>query len=177
VIEGILSSGLSHQLIIVIMSILPIVELRGALPVAINLFHLPWYQALYLSIIGNMLPVPVLLLFLEALAKLVSKVEIGRKFVDWIFNRTRRRTGTIVKYERIGLVLFVAIPLPFTGAWTGCLAAFLLGLKFRYAFISVLVGVILAGFIVLVLSLLGWTGAVIAAVGLIVLAALGWWKL
>lgn len=176
-VEQLIAWGISEKLIILITSALPILELRGSLPIAINLFHMPWYEGLYLSIIGNMLPVPILLLFLESLAKLVSKVSIGKKFVDWLFSRTRKRTGIIEKYERIGLALFVAVPIPLTGAWTGCLAAFLLGLRFRYAFLSILVGVIIAGFAVLILSLLGWIGAAIAAVGLIVLGVLGWWKL
>jgi len=93
-----------------------------------------------------------------------------------VFEQTRRRGMTIEKYEKIGLTLFVAIPLPFTGAWTGSIAAFLLGLKFRYAFLSILAGVVIAGAIVTSLSLLGWAGALIAGVGLSTLAVLGWWR-
>jgi uncharacterized membrane protein len=176
-IEQLIASDLSRYFLVIIISALPIAELRGAIPIAINLFHMPWYEGLYLSIIGNMLPVPILLLFLESLAKLVSKVVTGKKLVDWLFSRTRKHTGVIEKYETVGLALFVAIPIPFTGAWTGCLAAFLLGLRFRYAFLSILIGVIIAGFIVLILSLLGWIGAAIAVVGLIILGVLGAWKL
>jgi len=176
-IEELIASGFPKEAIVVIISVLPIIELRGAMPVAINLFHLPWYQALYLSIIGNMLPVPFLLLFLEALARFVSRIEIGRRLVDWVFQRTRRRTVVIEKYERIGLMLFVAIPLPFTGAWTGSLAAFLLGLKFRRALLSITAGVIISGFILTALSLLGWVGIIIAVIGLIILAVVGWWKI
>lgn len=176
-IEQIIASGMPEKLIILITSMLPIAELRLSIPIGINVFHMPWYEALYLSIIGNMLPVPILLLFLESLANLVSRVAIGKRFVDWLFARTRKHTGNVEKYERIGLALFVAVPLPFTGAWTGCLIAFLLGLRFRFAFFSILAGVIIAGFIVLILSLLGWVGAAIAVVGLIVLGVLGAWKL
>jgi len=172
-----MSSGISQGLIVVIISALPVLELRGALPVAINLFHMEWYQAFCLAVIGNLLPVPFLLLFLESLAKVVSRVALGKKLVNWVFERTRRRGAVIEKYERIGLMLFVAIPLPVTGAWTGSVAAFLFGLKFRYAFLSILFGVIIAGGIVTSLCLLGWLGAVIAGVGLATLAVLGLWRI
>ncbi len=175
-IEEFLSWNIPQELIIVIVSALPVVELRGALPLAINLFHMTWYKAFCLAVIGNLLPVPILLLFLDSLAKAVSRVGVGRRVVNWVFERTRRRGGTIGKYEKIGLTLFVAIPLPVTGAWTGSIAAFLLGIKFRYAFLSILFGVIIAGAIVTSLCLLGWLGAVIAGVGLSALTILGWQK-
>ncbi len=176
-LEELISSNISKELIVIIVAILPIAELRGALPLAINLFHMPWYWALILAVIGNMLPVPFLLLFLESLAKWVNRIESGRKLVDWVFQRTRRRSGLIEKYEKIGLALFVAIPLPLTGAWTGAIAAFLLGLKFSHAFLSIFAGVVIAGAIVTGLCLLGWIGAIIAGVGLAVLAVAGLWRL
>ena len=175
-IEQFLNWEISRELIIVIISALPIVELRGALPVAINLFHMAWYQAFWLAIVGNLLPVPILLLFLDSLAKLVSRVKIGKRVVNWVFEHTRRRGMAIERYERLGLTLFVAIPLPVTGAWTGSIAAFLLGLKFRYAFLSILMGILIAGAIVTSLCLLGWIGAIIAGVGLSALAVFGWWR-
>ena len=175
-IQELVSWGIPQEAIIVIISALPVVELRLALPIAINVFHMAWYKAYCLAVIGNLLPVPILLLFLDSLAKVVSRSEIGRRVVDWVFERTRRQGKNIERYERIGLTLFVAIPLPVTGAWTGSIAAFLLGLRFRYAFLSILVGVIIAGAIVTSLCLLGWVGAVIAGVGLGTLAILGWWR-
>jgi uncharacterized membrane protein len=175
-IQELLSWGIPQEAIIVIISALPVVELRLALPIAINVFHMAWYKAYCLAVIGNMLPVPILLLFLDSLAKVVSRAEIGRRVVNWVFERTRRQGQTIERYEKIGLTLFVAIPLPVTGAWTGSIAAFLLGLRFRYAFLSILVGVIIAGAIVTSLCLLGWLGAVIAGVALCALAILGWWR-
>lgn len=153
-VEELLSWRISQEAIVVIISALPVVELRGALPIAINLFHMAWYKAFCLAVIGNLLPVPILLLSLDSLARVVSRVEIGRKAVNWVFERTRRRGKTIERYERIGLMLLVAIPLPGTGAWTGSIAAFLLGLKFRYAFLSIVLGVIIAGAIVTGLCLL-----------------------
>lgn len=173
-IEEALSWNIPHELIVVIISALPIAELRVALPIAIISFHMPWHKAFCLAIIGNLLPVPILLLFLEPLAKVVSRVEVGRRLVNWVFEHTRRRGKAIERYEKIGLTLFVAIPLPVTGAWTGSIAAFLLGLRFRYAFLSILTGIIIAGAIVTSLCLLGWYGAIIAGVGLSTLAVLSW---
>ncbi len=172
--EEILSWNIPHELIIVIISALPVVELRGALPIAINLFHMPWYKAFCLAIVGNLIPVPILLLFLDSLAKAASRAGIGRRIVDWVLEHTRRRGRAIEKYEKIGLTLFVAIPLPITGAWTGSIAAFLLGLKFRYSFLSILIGIVIAGAIVTSLCLIGWRGAVIAGVGLSITAILAW---
>ena len=176
-IEELIGLGISEELIVVIIAALPVVELRGALPVAINLFHMPWYWAFCLSVIGSLLPVPILLLFFESITKVISKVEIGNRLVNWVLKRTRRHGEVIEKYERIGLILFVAIPLPVTGAWTGSIAAFLLGIKFNYAFLSIFCGLIIAGAIVTCLCLLGWIGAAIAGIGLSTLAILGWWRI
>lgn len=176
IIEKLISLGITKELIVIIISALPIIELRGALPVAINLFGMPWYWALLLAVIGNMLPVPILLLFLDSIAKIISKVNIGKRLIDWVFERTRRRGKAIERYERIGLMLFVAIPLPFTGAWTGSIAAFLMGQRFLYSFLSIFCGVLIAGAIVTTLCLMGWFGAIIAGVGLSVIAILAWRK-
>jgi len=77
--------------------------------------------------------------------------------LHWLFERTKRRGKIINKYERIGLALFVAIPLPITGAWTGSLIAVLFGLKFKHAFLSIFIGILIAGVIVTCATLLGWT--------------------
>jgi uncharacterized membrane protein len=175
-IDELINLGIAKELVVIIIAALPVVELRGALPVAINIFHMPWYWAFLLAIVGNMLPVPILLLFFESLAKIVSKVEVGKKLVDWVFRHTRRHEKMIQKYEWLGLMLFVAIPLPITGAWTGAIIAFILGMRFTYAFLSILCGVIIAGAIVTSLCLLGWIGAIIAGVALSAAAVFGWWR-
>jgi uncharacterized membrane protein len=174
--DELLGLGFSKELVVIIVSALPIFELRGALPVAINLFHFPWYYALPLAIIGNLLPVPLILLFLDRVVRLLSKIGIFEKMFHWLFERTRRQGRIVERYERIGLTLLVAIPLPVTGAWTGSLVAVLFGLKFRNAFLSISIGVIIAGAIVTSLCLLGWVGAVIAGIGLSYLAIFGLWK-
>ena len=96
----------------------------------------------------HLLPVPFILLFLEAATRLLSRVAIFERLLSWLFERTRRRGKIIQKYKHIGLILFVAIPLPVTGAWTGSLAAVLFGIKFRHAFLSIFIGVVIAGIIV-----------------------------
>ena len=171
-----LSLGFSRELVVLVISALPLAELRGALPVAINLFHFPWHYALLLAIIGNLVPVPFLLLFLGAISRLLSKIGIFKRMLQWLFERTRRRGKIVERYERIGLTLFVAIPLPITGAWTGSLVAVLFGLKFKHALLSIFIGISIAGAIVTCLCLLGWTGAIIAGIGLSILAIFGLWR-
>ncbi|MFH1106108.1 MAG: small multi-drug export protein [Candidatus Aenigmatarchaeota archaeon] len=154
--------GLSNELIVVLMAAIPVAELRVSIPTAIGIFQMPWQQAFFLSIIGNLIPIPFLLLFFESVANMISKNRKGKKFIDWLYSYGRKKTGTIEKYKHAGLIIFVAIPLPGTGAWTAALIAQLLGMKFKYAMIDIVLGVIGAGIIVTALVLMGWIGALIA---------------
>ncbi len=149
------AKGVAPELIVVIISMIPVVELRGSIPVAILLFNIPWLEAAVLSIIGNMIPVPFLLLLIDWFLCLISKVKPGRKFTEWLFTRTRRKGKSIEKYEEIGLVIFVGIPLPGTGGWTGALAANIFGLRFWRSMLFIFLGVIMAAIIVTALSLMG----------------------
>ncbi|HUV51814.1 MAG TPA: small multi-drug export protein [Dehalococcoidia bacterium] len=151
----------------------PISELRGAIPLGIEVHDISWPIVFVVAIAGNLLPVPFLLLFLDPVTRLLRKVKLFEKIINWFFERTRKRGRLIERYERIGLTLFVAIPLPITGAWTGSILAFLLGLSFWRAFISIALGVLIAGAIVTALTMIGWWGAVIAGVGLGVLVIIG----
>lgn len=173
--DSLVNLGVAEPLATFIISMLPISELRGALPVAINVYHIQWYIALPVAYIGNLLPVPLLFLFLERLRKLSPKMGIFGVWVEKFLNRTRRRAEFIERYGPVGLALFVAIPLPVTGAWTGSIAAYLLGISFRDAIIPICVGVLISGIIVTVLCLLGWAGAAIAGVALVVLIIL-WFR-
>ncbi len=174
--DELLGLGFSDILVVLALAASPISELRGAIPVAIIGFHFPWYYAFLLAIIGNLVPVPFLLLLLNAISRLLSKIGIFNRMLYWLFERTKRRGKIVERYKRIGLTLFVAIPLPVTGAWTGSLAAVLFGLKFKHAFLSIVIGVFIAGAIVTCLCLLGWTGAIIAGIGLSSLAVFGLWR-
>ncbi len=146
--------GLSNFIIVFIISMLPIVELRGAIPVGILLFAKPYLPIIITSLIGNILPVPFLLLFFDYFTKLMNKWKFTRSIMEWVFKRTRKKTKLIEKFEFWGLVLLVAIPLPFTGAWTGVVASYITGLKFKRAFTGILVGVLIAGVIVSALCIL-----------------------
>jgi uncharacterized membrane protein len=106
-------------------------------------------QAYLLSVFGNLLPIIPLLLFLGPVSDYLRRFAIGDKFFTWLFARTRRKY--IQDHENFGLTalaIFVAIPLPMTGAWTGCLVAFLLGFRFWHAFAANAAGVLIAGIIV-----------------------------
>lgn len=149
------AKGLSPEWIVVIISMLPIIELRGSIPIAIMLFNMSWQKALILSMVGNMLPIPFILVFMDWFFSQVSKSKQGARFTQWLFARTRRKGKSIEKYEAIGLALFVGIPLPGTGAWTGAFAANIFGLKFWRSLLFIFIGVLLAAAIVLSLSLMG----------------------
>ena len=155
--DELVGSGFPNWLEVLVLAASPISELRGAIPWAIVKHHFTWYYAFLLAVIGNLLPVPFILLLLNTVSRLLSKVGPLRRILNWLFERTRRRGKIITRYERIGLALFVAIPLPITGAWTGSLAAVLFGLKFKHAFLSIFVGILIAGVIVTCATLLGWT--------------------
>jgi len=136
---------------------MPVGELRTALPAGIIMYGLDWKLAFLLSIIGNLIPVALLLLFLGPVSKWLSfRSKACNGFFSWIFKRTRKRTGSkIEKYGSLALVSFVAIPLPFTGAWTGAMAAFLFGIPFKKAFPLISLGVAIAGIIILLLTQIG----------------------
>ena len=152
-----IGSGFPNWLEVLAFAASPISELRGAIPWAILKHHFPWYYAFSLAVIGNLLPVPFILLFLDSFSRLLSKIDIFEKMLHWLFERTRRRGKIVEKYGWIGLALFVAIPLPVTGAWTGSLIAVLFGLRFKHAFLSIFIGILIAGVIVTCATLLGWT--------------------
>jgi uncharacterized membrane protein len=139
--------------------ILPVAELRGAIPVAISVYHFPWYTAYLLGVIGNLIPIPFILLFLNSIIPVMRRIPFMDRMINWFFARTRRKGKMVERYEWLGLMLFVAIPLPFTGAWTGAILAVLMGLRFRYAFSSVAVGVLVAGVLVTCATVLGWAVA------------------
>ena len=136
--------------IVVFISMLPFVELRLSIPVAIGLYGMDPVYAFVISVIGNLIPIPFILLLLGTVEKwLSSRYESWDRFFKWLFKRTRdRASDNIQKYEMIGLALYVAIPLPVTGAWTGALIAYVFDLDIKRSFISITAGVIVAGIIV-----------------------------
>jgi uncharacterized membrane protein len=142
--------------VIILISMLPIVELRGAIPVALGVYNMNPWMVFPLAVIGNMIPVPFILLFFGYAEKYLRKYKSFDKFFDRLFEKTRERADEkIKKYETLGLLVFVAVPLPFTGAWTGALIAYLFGLKFWKSVFIIFMGVIIAGFIVTAVCITG----------------------
>lgn len=132
-------------------SMLPIIELRGAIPVGAA-SGLPWYANYLLCCIGNMLPVPIILLFVEYVLNFMKKTRHLDKIAYWVEEKADKYKGQVTKYATWGLLLFVAIPLPGTGAWTGSLVAAFIKMNKKTAFLSVLGGVLIAGVIVTLIS-------------------------
>jgi len=161
-VKEIISSINSPSLAVFVASMLPISELRGAIPLGVWGFKLPLLKTYIIAVIGNLVPVLPLLWLIDPVSKMAQKTRLGKRFFDWIFERTRRKGKLVERYEAVGLMLFVAIPLPVTGAWTGTLAAFLFGIHRAYAFPSIIGGVLIAGVIVSTFVALGWIGAVVA---------------
>lgn len=134
-------------LIVFLISMVPIIELRGAVPYGILVLELDMLPTFIVAIIGNILPVPFLILFSKKiLTWLATWKKIG-PFFQKIIDRAEKKKNTLGKYELLGLMLFVGIPLPGTGAWTGSLIAALLQLRVRNAFFAIALGVVLAGII------------------------------
>jgi uncharacterized membrane protein len=151
-----------------LLSAIPLTELRASIPIAFTLMKdawgWSWWQIYALAVAGNMLPVPFILWFLDPVSRFLSRWGFFRRFFDGLFERARRRAGlSIEKYEALGLAVFVAIPLPMTGAWSGCVAAYLFGIPARLALPSILLGVAGAGAIVTLIM----TGA-LAGLGFLV---------
>lgn len=151
--------SLDDFLFIFFSSAAPFTELRASLPLAIIERDIHWYYAFPVCVAGNLLPVPFILLFLGPATRAFSRIPILKRLIEWVFRRTRRQERLVQKYQRIGLILVVAIPLPGTGAWTGALLSFLLGLEIKKSLVSIVIGVMIAGVIVTVLSLLGSSAA------------------
>ncbi|MCA9388563.1 small multi-drug export protein [Candidatus Berkelbacteria bacterium] len=147
-------ANISPEIATLLIAALPFGELRGALPIAITVFKLPILAAYFWSVAGNMLPVFFILWLIGPLSHWLSiRSKMVKNFFDWFFERTHKKTNSkIQQYGAIALVLFVAIPLPFTGAWTGSVAAYLFGIKKRVAMPLIYIGVLISGFIVSLLT-------------------------
>ena len=142
-----------EELCVLFCSMIPIIELRGAIPMG-AILGLPWWQSYLLSVLGNMIPVPFILLFIKAvlgwMAK--SKSKFFNKIAAWLNRKVEKRRDKIEKYSFWGVCFFVAIPLPVTGAWTGSLVAAMIDMKFWKALLSCLFGVMIAGVVMTLIS-------------------------
>lgn len=129
-------------------SMLPIIELRGAIPYGIGVGDLSWPQAYAFAVVGNLVPIVPLLLFLGPVSRWLSRFPGFGRFFAWVFARSQKKSALVKRYGPWGLALFVAIPLPVTGGWTGAAMAFLFGIPFRRSFPAITVGVLIAGVVV-----------------------------
>lgn len=146
-----LFGGINKDIVIFIISLMPILELRGGL-IAASLLHVEFVRAVIICVVGNVLPIPVVLLFLKEVLDILGKWNVTKRIVTWLEKKVDSKREQIDKYGYLGLILFVGIPLPGTGAWTGSLLAVMLGLNKKKSFICILIGVALAAVIMSIFS-------------------------
>ena len=146
-----LAQFISPEGAVFIISMIPILELRGGL-LAASLLKISAAKAIPLCVIGNIIPIPFILLFIRKIFKVMKKTKLFHGLIVRLENRAMRKSDQVKKYEFWGLMLFVGIPLPGTGAWTGTLAASFLKMDFKSSAIAAMCGVLLAGVIMMTLS-------------------------
>ncbi len=148
-------AGVPPWLAVIITAMIPVGELRGALPIALLVYQFPIISAIALSVLGNILPVYFLLVFFESVSNWLSKrSSLAERLFSALYTRTQRKLEKQVKkYGFLALTVFVAIPLPMTGAWSGALAAFVFGISRTKAFMAILLGIIISSIIVTAVTL------------------------
>ncbi|MDR1558921.1 MAG: small multi-drug export protein [Clostridiales bacterium] len=154
-VSNFLSQYFSPEFVVFLVSLLPILELRGGM-IAAALFGVPWHRAILISLAGNMLPIYFVIMFIEGVLKWMKGVGPLSGFARWVEAKGAKR-GAIMseKYPAqlyLGLMLFVAVPLPGTGAWTGALIASVLGLAPKKSGPTICVGVLIAGAIMSIIT-------------------------
>ena len=149
-IVGSMQGKVSKELIVFIISMLPILELRGSL-LAAGFLKMEFLSTYVIAVIGNMLPIPFILIFIDKIFAFLKKTKL-KNLVEKMENKALSKSDQIRKYGKFGLFLFVAIPVPGTGAWTGALAATLLRMKPKESILPIFLGVLTAGLIMSLLS-------------------------
>lgn len=143
-------SILSKEILVFIISLFPILELRGGL-LAASLLGLDAFKSYIICFIGNILPIPFILWFIDSIFKFLKKTKL-KNIILKLENKANSKKSQIEKYGYLGLVLFVGIPLPGTGAWTGSLIAVMLGMNKKKSFLAILIGVLMASIIMMLIS-------------------------
>ena len=148
-IENFFLQTVGKELCVFFCSMIPIIELRGGIPMG-EALGLPIWKSFLISVAGNMVPVPFILLFIKKILRFMSrsKVKLFNKVANFLYGKAEKNRAKIEKYSFWGVTLFVGIPLPVTGAWTGSLVAALIDMKFWKALLSAFLGVLMAGVIV-----------------------------
>ena len=152
-IENFFVNSVGKELGVFICSMIPVIELRGGIPLGAAL-GLPWWESYLLAVAGNMVPVPIILLFVRKFISWMSasKVRFFNKIASFLERKAEKTRGKIEKYAFWGICLFVAVPLPITGAWTGALVCATIGEKVWRALVSCFIGVCIAGVIMTLAS-------------------------
>ena len=145
------TSELGKSVLVFVISLLPILELRGGL-LAASLLKLGIVKSFIITLIGTMIPVPFILLFIKKVIEWMGKTKKFKKIADWLNEKAEKNKPKIDKYGFWGLVLFVGIPLPGTGAWTGSLVAGLFEMNFKKSLLAVVLGCLLASVIMMIIS-------------------------
>lgn len=143
--------GAGREVAVFVISMIPLIELRGAVPLGMAA-GMEWHTVLPIALAGNILPIPFILLFAEKLLDWLATLPPFAKFSNWYKNKLLSKTDKVTKYAHIGLFLFVAVPLPGTGAWSGAAIASLLKMPVKKAFFSIALGVVAAGIIMTIAS-------------------------
>lgn len=144
-------SGVNKYLAVLIVSMLPVVELRGAIPFGISL-GIDWKTVYFISVIGNIIPIPFIILFFRPIIEYFEKTKLFGNLAAKLKNRTAKKIKNANKFKMLSLFLFVAVPLPGTGAWTGAAIAALMKLRIKDSVPAILAGVLVAGVLMIGLS-------------------------
>ena len=135
-----------EELIAFVISLCPVLECRGGM-IAARLMEIPFIKAFLICYLGNMLPIPFIILFIRKIFDFLRRFKFFSKIVEKLEAKTEKNKEKVLKYEAWGLLLFVAIPLPGTGGWTGALMAALLDIRMKKSLPIIALGVLIAGFI------------------------------
>lgn len=148
IVNALTGADLGAYFVTLIVSMIPVIELRGAIPLGVSL-GLSHFDAMWVSMLGNMLPVPFIILFIRPIFKwMTRKSEKLGRVVEKLEARAEGKWDKVHKYQFFGLAIFVGIPLPGTGAWTGALIAAVMDMRMRSALPSIALGVVMAGLLV-----------------------------
>ena len=139
-------SNFSNEIYVFFVSMIPVVELRGAIPMGIAM-GLDTVTAFFIAVLGNLLPIPFILLLARPVMAWLKKTRVFTPLVNFLERRIEKNRDKIMRYSAFGLFLFVAIPIPGTGAWTGAIAASMLDMRMKYSLPSIFAGVVTAGVI------------------------------
>ena len=145
-------TGIDPSLGTFLISLIPIIELRGAIPVGIITCKLNWLWVYFICVVGNCLPVPFVIRIIRPMIEWLLKSRLFKPIGQWLQKRTEKKTKSVTKYKKLGLLIFVALPLPGTGAWSGAMIAGMMNMRIKDAAPVIVGGVAIAGAIMVVIS-------------------------